>query len=145
MIIESRLGKRDVDENKIISFPRGIIGFEELRQFALLRINENSPLLILQSIENALMGLLVADPFYFVQGYNPQLTEVGKSLLKKEDFSSLAVLVSATIPQGKPEETALNLLGPFFINEELKVGVQVPQIENSFPSRALIYQQSVSL
>ena len=61
-VINTRLGQRDVEPDKVIHFPRGIIGFDEEREFTLLQIKEESPFLILQSMTTPTLGLLVADP-----------------------------------------------------------------------------------
>lgn len=141
MIINSKLGSREIDEQRIITFPRGIIGFEDLRRFTLLQIREESPFLVLQSIETPSLGLLVADPFSFLDDYSLHIGDQEQALLKAKDEKDIAVLVTATIPPGKPAETVLNLLGPIIINHDEKIGLQVPQTDNKHPARVFIYQQ----
>ena len=51
---------------------------------------------------------------------------------------ALAVRATATIPPGKPEQTALNLLGPILINHRARLGLQVPQPENSMPAQFFV-------
>jgi flagellar assembly factor FliW len=137
-IIESRLGKREIRMDKIIHFPRGIIGFENIHEFTLLQIQENAPLIVLQSIEKPLLGLLVADPFVFLPDYSLHIGDAEQKLLQAESAEELAVLVTATIPPGKPEETALNLLGPILINHRARLGLQVPQIDKEGPARVFV-------
>lgn len=135
MIIESRLGRKEVDEEKIVHFPKGIIGFEHLRKFILLQFSESSPFLMLQSIEDPSLGLLVADPFSFIPEYTLEVGAVEQAILQAKNHDELAVLVTVSIPPGEPDKTALNLLGPILINRVIKTGLQVPQPENSGPSR----------
>jgi len=137
-IIESRLGKREIRVDKIIRFPRGIIGFEDTREFILLQIQENAPLLVLQSLEKPGLGLLVADPFVFIPDYSLHIGDAEQKLLQAESADELAVLVTATIPPGKPEETTLNLLGPILINHLARLGLQVPQIDTGGPARVFV-------
>lgn len=141
-IIESRLGPREVRLDKIIRFPRGIIGLEQLRDFTLLQIAEGAALLVLQSMEQPGLGLLVADPYSFVPEYNLRISDAEQLLLKARSAEDLAVLVTASIPPGKPEETALNLLGPILINHRERRGLQVPQTEYSGPSKFFIKQSA---
>ena len=103
MVIQSRLGEREVRLDKVLHFPRGIIGFESARGFTLLQIQENAPLLVLQSLEDPTLGLLVADPFVFVPDYSLTIGDVEQQLLRAQGPEELAVLVTATIPPGKPE------------------------------------------
>ena len=137
-IIESRLGRREVRVDRIILFPRGILGYEEMREFTLLQIQENAPLLVLQSMEKPTLGLLVADPFVFLPEYNLHVGDAEQKLLKADSAADLAVLVTASIPPGKPEETALNLLGPILINHRAHLGLQVPQVDRDGPSRVFV-------
>ena len=65
--IDTRLGRRSVDADKVIRFPRGLAGFENEQDFTLLQIRPEAPLLILQSMNNPQVGLLVADPYSFLQ------------------------------------------------------------------------------
>ena len=137
-LIESRLGNREVRLDKIIHFPRGIIGFEALREFTLLEIHPGAALLVLQSLESPTLGLLVADPFAFVPDYGLTVSDSDQQLLQARGASDLAVLVTATIPPGKPEQTALNLLGPILLNHRARLGLQVPQPEHSMPAQFMI-------
>ncbi len=140
-VIESRLGRREVRTDRIIHFPRGIIGYEEVREFTLLQIQENAPLHVLQSMERPGLGLLVADPFVFLPDYSLHVGEAEQKLLQADSATDLAVLVTASIPPGKPEETALNLLGPIVINHRAHLGLQAPQTDSGGPARVFVRGQ----
>lgn len=141
-IIESRLGQREIRLDKVIHFPRGIIGFELLRDFTLLQIAEGSALLVMQSMEDPALGLLVADPYFFMPEYSLNIGDAEQMLLKAHSVEDLAVLVTASIPPGKPEETALNLLGPILINHRERLGLQVPRAENTGPAKFYIRERT---
>lgn len=138
-IIESRLGRREVHLDKVIHFPNGIIGFEALRDFTLLEIRAGAPLLVLQSLESPNLGLLVADPFAFVPDYSLSISDAEQQALQAESAGELAVLVTASIPPGEPEKTALNLLGPIVINYRTRLGLQSPQPEGPRPAQFLVH------
>jgi flagellar assembly factor FliW len=138
-LIESRLGPREVRLDRVIRFPRGIIGFTHLREFTLLEIREDAPLLVLQSMESPGLGLLVADPFAFVPDYSLAISDADQELLRATSAEDLAVLVTATIPPGEPEKTALNMLGPIVINHRLRLGLQSPQPEGSREARFYVH------
>lgn len=126
VIIDTRLGQQIVESEKIINFPQGLIGFENKQKFVLLQIQPESPFIILQSIDDPKFGLLVADPYSFIKQYNVQLNDTEKNILQS-DIHKLAILVTMTIPRGKPDLTRLNLTGPILINYDTKIGLQVPQ------------------
>lgn len=126
--IDTRLGRRCIDADKVVHFPRGLAGFENERDFILLQIRPEAPLLILQSVNTPVVGLLVADPYsFFDKSYAPQVGDAEKQLLRIESLEQAAVLVTVSIPAGAPEQAALNLTGPIVINYEARVGLQVPQ------------------
>jgi flagellar assembly factor FliW len=133
--IESRLGPRDVDPDKVLHFPCGIIGFERERSFTLLRIQEDAPLHVLQSMNTPALGLLVADPFVFLPDFSLCIGDTEQRLLQAESPEDIAVLVTAAIPLGKPEQATLNLTGPIVINHRLRLGLQVPQNSRPRPVR----------
>jgi len=56
----TKLGEREISPDGIIYFPRGLIGLEDKREFALLSVkSENSPFLLLQCVTDHGLGLLV--------------------------------------------------------------------------------------
>lgn len=133
--IGTRLGRRRVSTDKVIHFPRGLAGFENEHEFILLQIRPEAPLLVLQSMKNPGVGLLVADPYSFWPGYKTAIGDAEQKLLRLKNIRQVTVLVTVSIPPGKPELTALNLTGPIFINHEKRIGLQVPQTEGDGPAR----------
>lgn len=140
--VQTRIGEQTIDTAKIIQFPRGLVGYEHCRKFTLLQLRPDSPFLVLQSMESPDLGLLVADPYGFVSDYSIRLGGAEQSLLCVTDVSQVTVLVTVTIPHGKPERTAIHLTGPILINHESRIGLQAPQADGLFPSQVFVYQQN---
>ncbi|MBO5490022.1 MAG: flagellar assembly protein FliW [Desulfovibrio sp.] len=127
--IDTRLGRRCIDTDKIVRFPQGLAGFEKEQEFILLQIRPEAPLLILQSVHTPVVGLLVADPYSFLERsrFTPVVGAAEKQLLRIDSLEQAAVLVTVSIPAGAPADAVLNLTGPIIINHEERVGLQVPQ------------------
>jgi flagellar assembly factor FliW len=125
--IDTRLGPRGIDADKIVHFPRGLAGFEDERDFVLLQIRPEAPLLILQSVRNAGVGLLVADPYSFLQNYTIVISDAEEKLLCLRGMEEAAILVTVSIPAGEPENAVLHLTGPIVINHRARLGLQIPQ------------------
>lgn len=125
--IDTRLGRRSINPDKIVHFPRGLAGFEDEHEFTLLQIRPEAPLLILQSTTRPEVGLLVADPYSFLSSYPVALGEAETKLLQIDKSEDAAILVTVTIPAGEPEKAMLNLTGPIVINHQARIGIQVPQ------------------
>lgn len=138
--VTTRLGRRTIDRNKAITFPHGLIGFEERREFTLLPIREGSPFLLLQCLDDPELGLLVADPYVFLDSYPVKIGEAEQRLLRITSVQEAAVLVTVAIPPGKPELTTLNLTGPILVNHRLRVGLQAPQANPDLPAQVYLHQ-----
>ena len=134
IIIESRLGQRAVGADRIIRFPKGLIGFPEHKRFTLLQIKESSPFLLLQSLDEAGFGLVVADPFAYLKAYEVNVSDSEQRLLMAANAVDLLILVTVTIPKTRPQDTVLNLSGPICINVVARIGLQIPQIDPRYPS-----------
>jgi flagellar assembly factor FliW len=131
----TRLGEREIRSDAILYFPRGLVGLEDKREFTLLPVREgDSPFLLMQCITDPSLGLLVADPYSFIDDYDVKIENPDRKVLKVENIRQLAILVTVTIPQDKPEDTTLNLQGPIVINTETKIGLQIPQTEAGYPT-----------
>ncbi len=137
-VITSRLGEKVIDLNKVISFPKGLMGFEASRRFILFRIREDSPFLMLQDVENSSVGLIVVDPFLFVPEYGVKVEDHDADLLGTSKIDELSVIVTVSIPPGEPEKTSLNVCGPILINNLTRVGVQAPQVDMALNQSVLL-------
>jgi len=133
-IIDTRLGRLHLPESQVLSFPRGLIGFMGHKEFTLLKIREESPFLVLQSLSEPSLGLLVTDPYQFLTDYEVSIGEADLKMLGVTSREQVTILVTVTIPQGMPERTTLNLSGPIVINNEARLGLQIPQMEGHYPS-----------
>lgn len=136
--ITSRIGPISVSMDKTIRFPRGLIGFETLREFALVEFKPGSPFHFLQSMEMPGMGMMLADPFSFLPDYEIRLASVEERLLKVKSIRDLVILVTVTVPKGDPEGCTLNLTGPICVNVQERLGLQSPQTDLPYPSRVLL-------
>ena len=140
-IIDTRLGRQVIALDKIIHFPRGLMGYEDQHEFTLLQIKPGASFLMLQSMTDPRLGLLVADPYCFMDDYQIRINEAEQTILNIASREQVAVLVTVSIPAGRPEKTALNLSGPILINHEARLGLQVPQMEGLYPAQLFIHEQ----
>lgn len=125
-------GEVDLDENKIIHFEGGVLGFEEFKDYTILFDNEDGVqpnISWLQSIEEPSLSIPVISPFLIKEDYNPEIEdELLKSLDNLTD-ANLVVMVSITVPSDVSKISA-NLKAPFILNSDSRKGVQVI-VENS--------------
>ena len=99
-IVETRLGRLTLPEERVLQFPRGLIGFGDQREFTLIQVRDDSPFLVLQSLDNPSLGLLVADPYSFMTEYEVVIGEADRRVLGIDSREQATILVTVTIPQG---------------------------------------------
>ncbi len=125
-IVTKVFGEVTIDDDKIIHFPSGIIGFPDLTDFALIHDEEKGIGSIhwLQSMQEPAFAMPVMDPLLVVPDYDP---EVDDELLKKIgeiNPEELLVLVTVTVPSDITKMT-VNLKGPIVINAAEKKACQI--------------------
>jgi flagellar assembly factor FliW len=93
-IKSSLLGEQSIDPDTIISFPKGIPGFEDQTRFKLFHQEGDNPLIFwLQSLDNEALTLSVAQPSMFNINYSFILNDEEEAMLKIEDAADLLVLI----------------------------------------------------
>jgi len=124
MQIESvRLGTIDIEEEKIIKFPQGILGFPEEQQYALIPAGENNPFYFLQSVTDPAISFVVTEPHLFFHDYEVELSEEiveQLSIAKPEDVAIYSIV---TLREPFKQSTT-NLQAPLIINATAGKAVQ---------------------
>lgn len=143
MKINTRIfGEVDIEEEKIITFPGGIIGFPDLKRFTLIHDEEkgvNAGIRWLQSLEETGFAMPVMDPLLVKNDYNP---EVDDELLKPAGNitpENMLVLVTVTVPSDI-SRMSVNLSGPIVINAEEKKACQIIVENREYPVKYPIYE-----
>ncbi len=143
-MIHTRVGPLHVEEDRLILFPKGLMGFEHHREFALVRVREDSAFFLLQSTSDPNLGLMVADPYVYVPDYRIRIGSAEQDMLRLKNIREAVVLVTVTIPPGKPEDAVINLVGPLVINSRARRGMQVPQNQLHHPARIPLNPKSTN-
>lgn len=141
MKLNTRLfGEIDIDENKIIQFPNGIIGFPDCKHFILIHDEEEQDegnISWLQCIEEPVFALAVIDPLLVKTDYNPMVEDELLKVIGEVNMENLFVLVTVTIPK-EIEKISVNLKAPIVINtSEFKASQWI--VEDDYPVKYEIY------
>lgn len=105
-------GEIELDDNQIISFKRGIPGFEDEKVFALLDI-EDSNFKCLQSLKERDVCLLLISPWDYVKDYEIELSDEEIKELELNSHEQVMVYNVITIRENK---ITANFLAPIIIN-----------------------------
>jgi len=103
-----QFGEIEFEEDKIIDFPKGILGFENLREFLLIK-TDNELIFWLNSIEDP-------DIAFPLVG----LKMLASNYPERENYEPFGV---ATL-NSDPLKVTVNLKAPVYISQELKSGFQ---------------------
>lgn len=114
----------EVQEEDVITFPDGLVGFGDWRRFVLLEDPDEAPVAVLQSVDDLNVSLLVTDPFYVTARYSIELPTEDKELLGLARVEQGKVLCVLALKEGPVAVTA-NLLGPIVINPDTRTARQV--------------------
>lgn len=134
-------GNIDIDDEKILHFTNGIIGFPDLKDFALMYDAEKgkkSNIRWLQSVQEPAFAMPVLDPLAVMPDYNP---EVEDELLKPiGDLTpdEMLVLVTLTVPKDITK-MSVNLRAPIVIHTESRKACQIIVDEEKYPVKYMIY------
>ena len=136
--MSTRLGRIQYDARDAMLFPDGLIGFEELKLWVLLR---DHALGWLQSLERAEVSLPVTNPFVFLPAHEVRIAA--------EDLEKVAIspaespLVLAVVNHAH-ESWTLNLQAPILISPARRLGWQVVTLDEQ-PLRYALPRATVVL
>lgn len=141
-VVTKFFGEVELDDNKILDFPNGIIGFEDFKKYAIMYDEDSDGevrISWLQSVEEPALALPVIDPLAISPDYAPMLEdELLKPLGESED-EDLLFLLAMTVPSDMTKVTA-NMKAPFIINAKTCKGVQIIVDNADYPVKFNVYE-----
>ncbi len=144
MLVKTRhFGEIELDEDKIIYFENGILGFEDFTKYTILFDNdeeERPEISWLQSLDEPTLAIPVASPFLVKQDYNPEVDDELLKPLGDVTDENVVVLVSVTVPSDIEKITA-NLKAPFIINSDSRKGAQIIVENADYEVKYSFYKQ----
>lgn len=142
MKINTRVfGKVNIEEEKIITFESGIIGFPELKKFTLLYDMEKGTdvgIRFLQSIDEPNFAMPVMDPLLVKADYAPEVDEELLEGLGELNDDNLLVLTTVSVPSDLTKMT-VNLQGPIVVNVATRKACQIIVDGNEYSVKFPIY------
>ena len=128
----TRFGRLSVEDERIITFPGGLLGFPDHTRFALIQTGEENYFFWLQSVDEPNLAFVVADPTVFFRDYQVPVREELAQELQLADPAHLQVFV---ICNKVGEWLTGNLLGPIAVNAQNCLAQQVVLTEKKWTTR----------
>lgn len=133
MILQtSRFGQIEVDDQRLIHFPSGIVGFPDNRDFALVQTSEDSGFYWLQSVDRAELAFVVCDPRLFVSDYRVPIKQEELSQVGLSDPGGAQVFI---IVNKVDDQLTGNMQGPLVVNVETRVAKQLVLSDKRYTTR----------
>lgn len=140
MEINSRIfGQISIEDEKIIHFLNGIVGFPDLTEFALIHDEgKKGGIQWLQSMQEPQFAMPVMNPLDVMEDYNPQVEDELLKPLGTLAPDDMLVLVTVTVPSDLTKMT-VNLCGPIVVNTSTMKANQVITDGDKYPVKFPIY------
>ncbi|MBN2144911.1 MAG: flagellar assembly protein FliW [Candidatus Aureabacteria bacterium] len=127
----TRFGEIDVPGEKVLFFKEGVIGFENLHEFVILKHRPTSSFFWLQSLENSELAFSMLFPFEFVPSYSPLIHKEDLDCLEAAEQKNLEIYSMVVIPKD-PALMTINLLSPVVVNPANQKGRQVVLLDSNY-------------
>jgi flagellar assembly factor FliW len=135
------LGEIEVAEEHVIHFEHGIPGFEQLKDYTIVRADEGSMFCYLQSVEDGDVAFIVTNPFVIYPQYEFDLAEGVLSDLKIRSEQDVQIWSIVTV-KDTLEESTVNLMAPVIVNAEENLGKQVVLHDSVYRTKHPLFQQT---
>lgn len=141
LINTSRFGQVDVDESRIITVPKGLLGFPSYKRYVLLEAGDDSYFWWLQSVDVPDLAFVITDPSLFVPTYRVPLREEQMQQLGMESIEEAQVFV---IVNKRDNVLTGNLQGPLVIHVNNRVGEQLVLSDRRYTTRVPLIETGVA-
>lgn len=128
----TRFGNLEIAPERVIRFPKGLLGFESYTQFCLLQPNDDACFFWLQSLDDPALAFVVTDPVLFVPEFAvPIREEQAESLgLARLEDAQIFVIVNKI-----SNKLTANMQGPLVVNTVGRVAEQFVLAEKKWTTR----------
>lgn len=128
----TRFGVIEIAEDRVITFPKGLLGFPGQKQYCLLEPGDDACFFWLQSLDEPSLAFVVTDPSLFVQDYSVPIRD---EQMKDLGLSSLDDAQVFCIVNKLDDQLTGNLQGPLIVNTLSRVGEQMVLAEKRWTTR----------
>lgn len=131
--IQTRFGEIEYQEDNLLHFPEGPIGFEQLRNFVVMPNEKDGPLFWIQSVDDPQVAFILTDPtnFYFDYRVVPDQRERQKLQLGEDEECFILAVVSVSLEK----QITLNLAAPIIFAPKSNRALQVILEGTKFQTR----------
>lgn len=129
-------GKIEISEDRLITIPEGLFGFEDYTKFALVD-SDYEPFIWLQSCEDPNLAFLIVDPFLICPQYESDIDDEALAKIGIKKPEDIIIMTIVTVPHDGSAITA-NFQGPLVINKQNHECMQAILSDNKWSTKVNI-------
>ncbi len=137
------LGKINIDQSSILSFPNGLLGLKDSKEFVIINLEDIPKFKFLQDIKNEMVSFLIVNPWDFFPDYDIELPDEKLENIninpKGENLMEIYNIV--TLSKEFKKSTA-NLLAPVVINSKEKKGKQFVLNNSPYTTKHSLFKEA---
>jgi len=130
----AKFGEVTVEATSILTFPEGVPGFERLKRYGLVQVDEEAPFLRLLSLDEPAVAFVILNPTSIWPDYKPKLGDdelQGLELASDEDLELFCIVTLSSDPQ----HVTANLKGPIAINTVSMQARQIILVDDTYNTK----------
>ncbi len=133
------LGTLEIDRKNVFAFPEGILGFETVKEFALIP-KDDSPFLWLQATDGSDLCFVLMSPYEIRSDYQLRVPQTDIAALQAESAEALTSYVIITIPDD-PRDMTANFQGPLVFNTKENIARQCISLTSDYGVRHKVLEE----
>ena len=137
----AKFGEIEIDKDSVFNFVSPIIGFQKLKQYAIIDYKPDSPFKWLQSLEDSELAFPITLCSFFGIDYQFNIPDEEAELLEIETADDVFVCNIANIPSSNPQGATINMLAPIIMNIRNKKAMQIILKNTDFEVRYKLFDK----
>ncbi|MBR5303918.1 MAG: flagellar assembly protein FliW [Candidatus Gastranaerophilales bacterium] len=137
----SKFGELEIAKDSIFDFIGPIIGFGDLKQYAIVDHKPDSPFKWLQSMEDMDLAFPITLCSFFGIDYQFDIPDEEAQKLEITSGDDVFVCNIANIPSSNPQGVTINMLAPIVINIVNKKAMQIILKNTEFEVRHKLFNE----
>ena len=133
-------GDIEVDDDRVIEFSEGILGFDFVKKFVILE-EKGSPFVWLQALDEPDLAFVMISPLEFMDEYSLIISQTDLDDVDAKNPEELTVYAIVTIPSHNTADMTANLQGPVIINTQKRRGKQAISLSDKYRVRHKILEE----
>lgn len=135
-ILTKAKGKIEIPEERALTIPEGLLGFEKFTKYALVDC-DCEPFIWLQSCEDPNLAFLIVDPFLICAAYEADIDDDSLLKINVKSPEDIIIMTIVTVPHDGSAITA-NFQGPLVINKKNRMCMQAILSDNRWSTKVNI-------